>query len=77
MKALQRVWLGLMILALSPAALAFSIDRVKGQRRFARAAWPGDHHQLVTRDLERKILEIMLPRTGNFDQPLGHRKGAS
>src|SRR5581483_9108712 len=51
--------------------LALRIDRVKGQRRFARAAEPCDHHQLVARNLEIEVLEIVLARA--LDNDAVHR----
>jgi hypothetical protein len=42
------------------AALALGIDGVEGERGFARAREPGEHHQLVARDLEIDVLEIVL-----------------
>ena len=55
-------------------ALSLGEQRVERQRRFPRAAGSGDHHQLVTGNLKRQILEIMLPCPGYFYKPLGHRK---
>ena len=49
------------------AALAFGIDRVEGERGFARARKAGEHHQLVARDGEVDVLEIMLARAANDD----------
>ena len=34
------------------AALALGIDGVEGERGLARAREPGEHHQLVARDLD-------------------------
>ncbi len=47
------------------AALAFGIDGVEGQGRFARSRQAGDHHQLVARNVDIDILEIMLARAAN------------
>ncbi|MAR90654.1 MAG: thiol:disulfide interchange protein DsbA/DsbL [Pseudomonadota bacterium] len=48
MKALQRVWLGLMILALSPAALAFSMERfVEGTHYEVLADLPREENKVV------------------------------
>ena len=47
------------------AALAFGIDRVEGERRFAGAREPGEHDQLVARKLQRDILQVVLTRTLN------------
>jgi len=55
------------------AALALCIDRVEGQRGFARARKPGDHHQFIARDIHVDALEIMLARTAHLDELLlGH-----
>ena len=51
-------------------ALAFGVNRVEGERRFARTAQAGDDHQLVARDFEREILEIMLTRAADLDEIL-------
>ncbi len=61
--------------ALDIAALAFGIQRVEGQRRLARSRQAGDHHQLVARDVEVDVLEIVGPRPADADQ-LGRRRGA-
>jgi hypothetical protein len=37
--------------ALNIAALAFGIDRIEGERGFARARQPCDHHELIPRDI--------------------------
>jgi hypothetical protein len=44
------------------AALALGVDGVEGQRGFARARQPGEHHQLVARDVDVDVLEIVLAR---------------
>ena len=49
------------------AALAFGIDGVEGERGFARAREPGEHHQLVARDLEIDVLEIVLAGAADRD----------
>jgi len=59
--------------ALHIAPLALRIDRIKGQRRLARARQTGDHHQLVTRNIHVDILQVVLACTANFDVfQLGH-----
>ena len=45
------------------APLPFRIYRIKRQRRFAAAAQPGDHHQLIPGNGYVDILQIMHPRT--------------
>ena len=47
------------------ATLAFGVDGVKGQARLARARKAGDDHQLVARDGEVYIFEVVL--TGTLD----------
>ncbi|MPL73132.1 hypothetical protein SDC9_18925 [bioreactor metagenome] len=55
------------------APLALGIDRVEGERGFARARKPGDHGQCVARNVEIDILQIVLARTADFDELLlGH-----
>ena len=52
------------------AALAFGIDRVEGERGFARARKPGNHRQRVARDLDIDILQVVFARAayGNVFQ---------
>ncbi len=45
---------------LEEAPLALGIDRLERQRRLARAAQPGQDHQLLARDLDVDILEVIL-----------------
>jgi hypothetical protein len=45
--------------ALHIAALALGIQRVEGQAGLARARQPGDHHQLVARDVEVDVLQVV------------------
>jgi len=52
------------------AALAFSIDRVEGERGLARARQPGDDHQLVAWNRDVHALQVMLARTAHFDELL-------
>src|SRR5262249_61985913 len=54
------------------AALAFGIDSVEGERRLAGAREPGDHDQLVARDLEVDVLEIVLAGASDDDPVTGH-----
>src|SRR5690606_31883461 len=51
--------------AFDVAALPFGIQRVEGQRRFARAGQARDDHELVTRQVERDVFEIMGAGTPN------------
>ena len=53
-------------------ALALGVNGVKGERRFAAAAEAGDHHQLVAGNLQRQVLEVMLPRPSDFDECFAH-----
>ena len=53
--------------ALDIAALALGIDRVEGERGFARARQPGDHHQAVARQFDIDVLEVVLPRAADAD----------
>jgi len=43
-------------------ALAFRIDRIKGKRGFARARKPRHHDQLVARQIEIDIFQIVFAR---------------
>ena len=61
--------------ALDVAALAFGIERIEGERRFPRAAQAGDHDQLLPRNLDVEILEIVLARTTDLDSLCRHRTG--
>ena len=47
------------------AALALGIDGVEGERGFAGAGQAGEHHQLVARNLEVDVFEIVLARAAN------------
>ena len=49
------------------AALALGIDGVEGERGFARARQAGEHHQLVARDFDVDVLEIVLARAADRD----------
>ena len=54
--------------------LPFGIQRVEGQRAFARTAGAGDHHQPVAGNIEIDILQIMDPGAANADRfRLGRR----
>ena len=53
-------------------ALSLGINRVKRQRRFARAAQPGDHGERVARDLNADVLQIVLPGAPDRNFPNGH-----
>ncbi len=53
--------------ALDVAALALGIDGVEGERGFARAGQAGQHHELVARQIEIDVLEIVLARAADGD----------
>jgi hypothetical protein len=40
--------------------LPFGVDRVERERRFSRAARPGDHHQAVPGKGDADVLEVVL-----------------
>ena len=58
--------------ALDVFALALGVDRVERERRLAAAAQAGDDHQLVARDFQREILEVVLTRAADADEFLAH-----
>ena len=65
--------------ALDIAPLALRIDRVEGERRLARAGQPGEHDELVARDDQVDVLEIVLARATDREDALilgGARDGA-
>ncbi len=47
------------------AALALGIDGVEGERGFAGAGQAGEHHELVARDFQVDVFEIVLARAAN------------
>ena len=51
-------------------ALAFGIQRVKGQAGLARAAQARDHHQLVARNIEVDVFEVVGACPAHTDQVL-------
>ena len=54
--------------------LPFRIDGVECQRRLAGPAQAGDHHELVARNFDVDVLEVMLPRALD-DDGVAHRGG--
>ena len=58
---------------LDVAALAFGVQRVEGERRFARAGQAGDDGQLVARQVEVDVFEVV--RTGATDANVFHESG--
>ena len=53
-------------------ALALGVDGVERERRLARAAQAGDDHQLVARDVQREVLEVVLTRAADPDEFFAH-----
>ena len=53
------------------AALSLGEERVERQRRLARAGQPREHHQLVARQVEVDVLEIVLARAADRDELAG------
>ena len=54
------------------AALAFSIDSVKGKRGFARAAETGNHRKRVARYLDRDVFQVVLAGAAHRDLTDSH-----
>ena len=52
---------------LDVAALAFGVQRVEHQRGLARAGHAGDDDELVQRNVEVEVLEIVLARAAHKD----------
>jgi hypothetical protein len=50
------------------AALAFRVDGVEGEARFAGAGKTGDHDQAVAGNLDGDVLEVMNPRSLHRDR---------
>ena len=50
---------------LDVAALAFGVERVEGERAFARARKAGDHHEPVARQLEAEVLQVVGARSAD------------
>src|SRR5258706_1496311 len=47
---------------LDVTALSLGVDRVEGERRLPRSREACDDHELVARDLDVDVLEVVLPR---------------
>jgi ribosomal protein L21 len=60
---------------LDVAALALGVDGVEGQRRLARAGQAGDHDQLVARQVEIDVLQVVGARTADADGVHGIKLG--
>ena len=58
---------------LDVAALPFGVDRVEGERRLARAGQPGNHDQLVARQIDVDILEVVDARAAYRNPVVRHR----
>ncbi len=54
--------------ALDIAALAFGVDGVEGERGFAGAGQPGEHHQPVARNVEIDVFKVVLAGAADRDQ---------
>src|SRR5207244_4619797 len=54
------------------APLAFGIESIEGERRFPRAAQPGDDHQLFPRYFDVEVLQIVLACTTDLDNLRRH-----
>src|SRR5262249_36545058 len=52
------------------AALPLGVDRIERERRLSRTGQPRDHHELVARDLDVDVLQVVLART--LDDDLFH-----
>ena len=57
---------------LDVAALPLGVNGVEGERRLARTRQAGDDHQLVARDVDVDILEVMDPGAPHRDPVVGH-----
>ncbi len=57
---------------LDVATLAFRIDGVERERRLATPRQPGDHDELVARQRQVDVLEVVLARTADDDLIVGH-----
>ena len=57
---------------LDVAPLAFGVDRVEGERRLARAGQPGNHDQLVARQIDVDVLEVVDARAAYRNPVVRH-----
>ena len=55
------------------AALAFGVDGVEDERGFAGAGDASDDGELIVRDVERDILEVVHPRAADVDELVDFR----
>ncbi len=58
--------------ALDIAALAFGVEGIKGQGRFARPADTRQHHEAIPRDIDIDVFEIVLSCAAHSDGVWGH-----
>ena len=58
---------------LDVAPLTLGVDRVEGERRLARAGQPGDDHQLVAREVDVDVLEVVDASAADRDPVVRHR----
>ena len=58
---------------LDVAALPFGVDRVEGERRLPRAGQAGDHDQLVAREVDVDVLEVVDARAAHRNPVVRHR----
>src|SRR5262249_23713247 len=56
--------------------LPFGVDRVEGEARLARARQPGDADQLVPRQDDGDVFEVVLPRTVDDQLFCGHNRAS-
>ena len=54
------------------AALTLGVQGVKRQAGLARAGQPRHHHQLVARDVQINVLEVVRTRTADADVGVAH-----
>ena len=54
------------------APLALGVDRVEGERRLAGARQAGDHHQLIAREVDVDILEVVDARAAHRNPVVRH-----
>ena len=59
---------------LDVAPLALGVDRVEGERGLARAGEAGEHDQLVARDGQVDVLEVVLARAADHDRPAAEQR---
>src|SRR5207247_2269471 len=59
---------GVSVHRIQKAALPLGKEQIEGEGAFARPAHPGNNHELVSRNDEREVLQIVLPRAINGDR---------